>query len=293
MEKQSVLGVLYFILALSTCSLGQVTPINIATSCKQMQDRFGSGIPSGYYSLNNTNGQITTAYCEMERTCGGIHGGWMRVASIDMTDSSDSCPSGLRTLTSPKRLCAMNMDGAGCSSAFLDTQGLSYSKVCGKIIGYQQKSPDAFGPYNNNPALTIDDVYVDGISLTHGQSPRKHIWTFAAALDETLNGYLSYKCPCTNIHNPVTIRIPPFVGNDYFCDTASSQVFQMIFYPDDPLWDGHGCGPLNTCCSFNSPPWFMKQLSASTADNIEIRLCADGPRFDEDIVFEALELYVQ
>ena len=42
---------------------------------------------------------------------------------------------------------------------------------------------DAFGqPYYSNRALTIDSQYVDGVSLTHGQYPRKHIWTFAAAL---------------------------------------------------------------------------------------------------------------
>ena len=40
--------------------------------------------------------------------------GWMRVASINMTDTS-TCPSGLSTLTSP-RMCIRNLDVAGCSS---------------------------------------------------------------------------------------------------------------------------------------------------------------------------------
>ena len=150
----------------------------------------------------------------------------------------------------------------------------------------------AFGPYYNNRALTIDQAYVDGISITHGKNPRNHIWTFAVALQETLQ-YPYTLCPCTNIHNHLTIPIPPYVGNDYFCDTASSQHYEVRFYPNDPLWDGQGCGQLNTCCSFNNPPWFMKQLPASTHDNIEMRLCADSPRSDEDITFETLELYVQ
>ena len=100
-------------------------------------------------------------------------------------------------------------------------------------------------------------------------------------------------CPCTNTHNQLTIPIPSYVGNDYFCDTASAQQYENKFYPDDPLWDGQGCGPLNTCCSFNRPPWFMKQLPVSTHDSIEMRLCADQTRDDEDIVFETLELYIQ
>ena len=62
----------------------------------------------------------------------------MRLVSIDMTDTSSNCPSGLRTLTSPRRLCAKNIDGAGCSSVVFPIQGVQYSRVCGKIIGAVQ-----------------------------------------------------------------------------------------------------------------------------------------------------------
>ena len=37
----------------------------------------------------------------------------------------------------------------------------------------------------------------------------------------------------------------------------------------------------------------MKQLPTNTDENIEIRLCADEARSNEDIVFETLELFVQ
>jgi hypothetical protein len=265
------------------------SPSHPAHSCKEIYDRNNSS-PSGYYWLESSSEPVQ-AYCDMERTCGGVEGGWMKVININMSNSSSSCPSGLKTLTSPKRLCGLNINGGGCSSAYLDVQGVEYSRVCGKIIGYQQGSPDAFWAYSNNRALTIDQAYVDGISLTHGR-PRKHIWTFAAALHETLIHPRNI-CPCTNIHNQQTLPIPPYVGIDYFCDTGSSQRFEVRFYPDDPLWDGQGCGRLNTCCSFNNPPWFMKQLPASTHDDIEMRLCTDQARDDEDIVFEILELYVQ
>ena len=99
----------------------------------------------------------------------------MRLASIVMTDTSSNCPSGLRTITNPCRLCAKNIDGAGCSSVVFPVQGVQYSRVCGKIIGYQDGSPDAFSPYIDGGQTTIDSHYVDGISLTHGTSPRKHI----------------------------------------------------------------------------------------------------------------------
>ena len=197
----------------------------------------------------------------------------MRIVSLNMTTHGSTCPSGLKTLHHPQPLCAMNIHGPGCSSAVFPVQGVQYSRVCGKIIGHQQKTPDAFHAYQHGRQTTIDSYYVDGISLTHG-SPRKHIWTFAAAVHEH-NSLWSNVCPCTNTRNTQHVTIPPFVGNDYFCDTASENHYQSIFYGDDPLWDGEGCGQFNTCCSKNSPPWFMKQLSSPTSDDIEMRLCAD------------------
>ena len=75
------------------------------------------------------------------------------------------------------------------------------------------------------------------------------------------------------------------------CDTASETAVKNKFYPNDPLWGAQGCGRLNTCCSFNKPPWFMKELPSSTSDSIEMRLCA-GQRHVEDINFEVIELFV-
>ena len=116
---------------------------------------------------------------------------------------------------------------------------------------------------------------MDGVSLTHG-NPRQHIWTFAAAQDE-FGTFPSGNCPCINTNQAAQATPPPaFVGNDYFCDTGSEERVQVAFYGDDPLWDGAGCGPLNTCCSFNTPPWFYKQLPQPTTDDIEMRVCRDG-----------------
>ena len=63
---------------------------------------------------------------------------------MDTTDTSSACASGLRILTSPRRLCSRNINGGGCSSAMFPVQGVEYSKVSGKIIGHQQGTPDAF-----------------------------------------------------------------------------------------------------------------------------------------------------
>ena len=55
--------------------------------------------PSGYYWVRASNGSAVRVYCDMTRSCGGVTGGWMRVAELDMTDRSQQCPSGLRQQT--------------------------------------------------------------------------------------------------------------------------------------------------------------------------------------------------
>ena len=214
----------------------------------------------------------------------------MRVAYLDMTNSSYQCPSGLRQRTdSNKHTCVKNSDPAGCSSVTFSTATSGYSKVCGRVIAYQVRSTDAFAQYSS--VGNINSPYVDGVSLTHG-NPRRHLWTFAAAYGEA-SRYPPSSCPCTNINTASQASQPPaFVGNDYFCDTRSGQLYQNGFYGDDPLWDGAGCGPLNTCCSFNNPPWFYKQLQPTT-DDIEVRVCRDQAATDEDIAIEMVEIYIQ
>ena len=113
-----------------------------ASSCKEIL-QLAPQSTSGLYWIRGTDNRPRQMYWDMERSCKGVAGGWMKVASIDMTDTSSTCPSGLRTLTSPRRLCAMNIDGIGCSSALLPVHGVEYSQVCGKIIGYQDKTANA------------------------------------------------------------------------------------------------------------------------------------------------------
>jgi len=220
----------------------------------------------------------------------------MQVASINMTNSSQQCPTGLKTVTkSSKRLCGINTAGVGCSSATFQTHGIEYTHVCGQVIGYQDGTPDAFG-HPHRRYNRIDGNYVDGVSITHGHGPRKHIWTFVTAHSEASGAAApTFICPCTDdrISPSLLQPVPSFVGNDYFCDTGSDTFAQYIFYPNDPRWDGQGCGSHNTCCAFNNPPLFSKVLSSTVSDDIELRICSDENRANEDTPLEIIELFVQ
>ena len=225
--------------------------------------------------------------------CGG--GAWTRIVHINMTDTTQQCPGTFREYTSPVRTCGRRTTSSGsCDSATFSVNSARYSRVCGRVIAYQVGSPSAFWPFltSRSGATSIDGFYLDGISITHGL-PRQHIWSFAASPSETYSGRNDL-CPCSS--SLVTASNPPsFVGNDYFCETGdpSNCCRHGYFFADDPLFDGHGCGSTSSCCSFNSPPWFSKQLLNATTDNIEVRVCSDEASSNDDVPFQILELYIQ
>ena len=272
------------------------SPEFAAKSCNQIAALRPCSEP-GYYWVQGTAG-LVGVYCEFNTAfTHGQPGGWTRVANVNMTERDSECPEGLEILTQPRRMCRKTIATAGCSSATFSTQGLEYKKVCGKVIGYQYYSTDAFNPYHGNQALTIDDVYVEGVSITYGCSPRQHIWTFASALHEDGRAdHLQYICPCSNTRASFNWAIPRFVGTDYFCETGNRGYYSSNpskYLVDDPLWDGKGCGPDSTCCDGAGKPWFCKDLPEPTTDDIEVRLCNDQARSNEDVAIEIIELYIQ
>ena len=273
------------------CDLGTCES-NPAPSCNHIYESNSSSV-SGIYWLRRCDGAVVKSYCRMGNPCGcsGSNGGWKRIAFVNTTDQNQPCPAGTRLFSEsfPLRTCARLTHG--CLSLIYPTDFMEYSRVCGRIIGYQHRSPDAFSPYTNDRTKTIDNNYLDGISLTYGQSPRKHIWSFAVGLDETRTD--SNRCPCANTGFIYDGVVPPFIGNDYFCATASRQDVGAGFYPNDPVWDGEGCGPFSTCCSFNNPPWFCKTLPSAARENVELRMCGDEDNNNENIPITLVEIYIQ
>ena len=266
-----------------------------ADSCQQIIEN-QPDLLSGNYWIRNSNGTAVQVYCDMtRRCCNETTGAWTRVANLDMTDPNQQCPPEWTLITSPVRTCGRTSNGSCiCDSVTFPANGATYSRVCGRVRAYQVGGPDAFYGYDINQE-SIDDTYVAGISITHGSTPRQHVWSFAAAWSEIWNGGGPITCRCTNTQNPQSndFLIPLFVDNDYFCETGTTTaVSGLEFFSDDPLWDGEGCGPTSTCCELNNPPWFCKQLPAPTSDDIEVRLCLGEEESREDIAVEQIEIYI-
>ena len=222
--------------------------------------------------------------------CGS--GRWYRVAHLNMSNSSQQCPSAWReynNVTDGVRACGRPETSNGSCPATFYATSRQYSRVCGRVIGYQYGTPDAFGL--DAAGHMIDSYYVYGVSVTHG-TRRNHIWTLAAGLSE--GGFSQqYNCPCSNFSHPDNVFPPSFVGNNYYCESGNpTDTFNFdIFYPTDALWDGQQCE--GDCCSNGkSPPWFSVELPNPTSDDIEVRICIPEESFD-DVAIQLLELYVQ
>ena len=176
--------------------------------------------------------------------------------------------------------------------------GQSYTRVCGRILGYQKGTTDAFWNALHFSYTSIESAYVDGLLLTPGPvGSRQHIWTFTAALYDDDPGYNAIlNCPCTNTCHSWPYQLPSFIQDNYFCDTGNTGPGHdsNAYYSDDPLWDGAGCGENSTCCQFNNPPWFHSSLPQTTTDDVEVRLChGEGSLSDENSVVYLIEINVQ
>ncbi len=221
---------------------------------------------------------------------------WTRVALYNY--SIDECPEGTIRVnrTNPNTqqvITGCDNRGDNIVTVPIPVKGVSYSTVCGRILGLG--SGVAFARFIIFNA-SIESDYIPGVSLTHGPpGNRKHIWSFVAAnSDNEIDTHSTrFNCPCSS-NIPWPHLTPSYVGNDYFCDLEREHVYndqrnrweRQLDY-SDLLWNGHGCSHNSTCCSFNNPPYFCKNLNYTTTDDIEMRLMG----YLDTILF--VEIYIK
>ena len=252
------LKLLYETLSSNEESLKEITLLNdiqSPTSCADILYR-NSSSSSGYYLVRSSTGQLTSVYCDMTRTCGSITGGWMRVAELDL----DHCPTGLMSqLFNGIKTCIRSEAASGCTSVLFSSFNIPYSKVCGQVRGYAVGTVNGMYGNGNQRGSTITDNYLDGVSIT---SNTTHIWSFVAA-----------GCVCS--YTP-----SPFISSDWTCDGTGCSAGVFC---NQLLWNTSLCG--------ESTPFF-RRFSESTTVDIEMRVCRDEHRDNEDIAISSIDLYV-
>ena len=216
--------------------------------------------PSGYYRVVSNCTGVRLVYCDMSLTCGGITGGWMRIAQLD----PQHCPTGFtNTSFNGTQTCIPQNQSSGCTSVSFNTSGISYSKVCGRIRGYGIGTVDGFYENGLIRGSSVEDNYLDGVSIT---SSGTHIWSFVA-------GVCSRACLLQH-------RLG-FVGDDFSCESRRS-----------------GCSSDNMCVLWDQDdcrvamPFFFKSLYTSISADVTMSVCRDETRDNEDIALTVAELYV-
>ena len=226
--------------------------------------------------------------------CGS--GDWTRAVFLNMSNTSQSCPSAWNLVTTPVRSCGRRASSFGVCDSESYPISRNYSSVCGRIITCQIGLAGGFHNAFRYSLSGIDDAYLDGVSLTHGpQGLRVHIWSFVGAWYEQSTSYRTdVTCPCTNTQITWSQQIPSFINNNYFCDTGNPgpTASNTAFY-NDPLWDGQGCGSTSSCCTFNTPPYFSRTLNESTSDALEIRNCYGDWSIREDKLITLIDIYAK
>ncbi len=229
-----------------------------ASSCRYINALHPSW-PSGYYWVIIPHGVTVHVYCYMGSLCEyynhfNCYRGWTRIAKLNKIVNRAQCFMRLKNYPTNRSSCVTESDSATCSSTFFSSFDIPYSRIHGRIWAYGVGTPDGF----RSSSLTINDNYVDGISLTVGNTAiRQHIHTLVPASGN-----------CYRLSNR-----PTFVSYDYDClpvlGTGSSQ-----------------------CSGYSCSQQFSKLLATPTTENVEMRICRDQSRSDEDIIIEDLEIYV-
>ena len=215
--------------------------------------------PSAMYWLRSPDGSSISVFCDMNWTCDGVGRGWIKVGGFNV---NNKCPENftIENINSAENTC-VPVTRPGCTSIKYFNSNISYSIVCGEVKGIGIDTPDGFRRHTTD---LIDENYVDGISITHDLPNREHIWTFAAEHRD----YDDYTCTCNR-------EKPGFIEDNVY----SMEVESMHDY--------------NRCECGGCPSIFNSTLPQVTKDVIEIRVCTNQDREDEQVGISFADMYVQ
>ena len=248
---------------------GGETVYNV-NSCDELKKKH-STLKSGNYKLR-IGGKVVPVYCYMGELC-GINGGWTSFKGLTFfPGGAKSCPNSAFKLVNENGndWCAMKNPAPGCASVAIPSHGIVYTGVCGSVGGLQKGGTSGF--YTTK---TINEAYLDGISITRtADGKRKHVMSLAAGFSERASGKKA--CPC---NTGAKGGAPPlFVGNDYYCESGSSnEPASDTIYSNDPLWDGQSFQYLEKGCKKSKMPLFYRRITPKTTNDLELRLCRNIP----------------
>ena len=215
----------------------------------------------------------------------------MRVAHINTSEPCSTCPTPLAQYWANDIKVCGPVIFRGCDSVVFPVHGVEYNYVCGRAVGYSYFAPTGLY-YGADGNYTIDQRYLSGLSITHGAPGRRgHIWSYAAGRSEDSSRDGSSNCPCSTHSRPEPLT-PDYVGDHYYCDTATYYTPKREWYTNNTLWDGKDCYPGSKCCDNERLPWFWRTLPQKTSEDVEVRWCITITIGIDIVSTELLEIFV-
>lgn len=230
----------------------------------------------------------TAVFCDMTRNGGG----WTRVGffapleGVDFTGNSAApCLAGFEAVDfgGGNVGCARVTGGASQPGLLFPTLH-PYTEVMGKVVGVVFGDADGFAGLRN---LVIDDVYVDGVSITTtAAGVDEHVFTLVGA--HPIPG--GEQCPC----EAPTVAPPAFVGGSFVCDRPTLAARPgaanegRAYDVANPVWDN------NICPGFADGVWTRTTTTAhGLNDDLVLRLMHDQETADENIALTRIELFIR
>ena len=276
LQSIAILCVLLLALGTTVSANEQQSPVVISGNgvnrCPSDEDR-----QTARQLLHSITDQVLQNYSNNPNCGPGL---WRQVFYLNVSNEDQSCPGDWNNRTH-QSVRGCGGAAVSCQSAFSDEINTAYNEVCGRVIGIASGTPDAFFRVISGQT-TIEDNYLDGVSVTHGApGSRTHIWSFGAG---NPTGAYNGNCPCDNSDRTEAPLPLSEVGENYFCSST---------YSGDRLWSGSDCNTASSCCSFHNPPYFSVQLPTPTTDQVELRICKDETFSNEPVLVLFAEMYVQ
>ena len=275
--------------AYNVCEYGD-DPTRVARTCREIAAKnqyciHESG--SRLIDCGDEAGETHQVYCDMAH----MGGGWERVINLNFT-ASDPCPVGstwMPVSVDGVSYCS-TIDGYQVASLVLDPT-CSFSEISGYVLADQKGKMDGFFP-GLGESPTLDDPYVDGVSITLGNtsSTRQHVFTYAIGRDELPR---IESCPC--LGSPVSV-VPYFVGYDFHCDSVyAPYTANTENIGSRSLWSGEGCGEGSLCCNSADTPWFFHVLpQTARGQPLEVRILSNAASHNEEtILVREIEILVR
>ena len=130
-------------------------PSPLLHSCEEIKTYWPHS-PANHYIIVDNHGHICHIYCQMKNIC--VSGGWMRVAYLNISDSSEECPWFKLYQSGDVRSCERQSPNSGsCKS--VKSSKFYYTFIYWKLLFCESGNPGTSGNIEHSKFYIADPLW--------------------------------------------------------------------------------------------------------------------------------------